>query len=68
LLDRHSFGVAVKHGDVRGAIDAIEQLLQTSREELNRMGSVAQQVLGRNLSQEILCGRMCEGLELAFGG
>jgi glycosyltransferase involved in cell wall biosynthesis len=68
LLDRHQFGVPVKHGDVRGAIDAIERLRRTSPDELNRMGAVAQQVLGRNLSQEILCGRLCEGLEIAFGG
>ena len=68
LLDRHLFGVPFKHGDVRGAIDAIEQLRRTDSEELNRMGAVAQQVLGRNLSQQILCGRLCEGLEIAFGG
>ena len=68
LLDRYDFGVPVRHGDVRGAIEAVERLRQTSRDELNRMGAVAQQVLGRNLSQEILCGRMCDGLSLAFGG
>ena len=68
LLDRHQFGLSVKHGDVQGAIDAIEQLRQTDPDELIRMGGVAQHVLGRTLSQEILCGRMCEGLELAFGG
>ena len=68
LLDRHQFGIAVKHGDSHGAIAAIEQLRRTSPDELNRMGAVAQQVLGRNLSQEILCGRLCDGLSLAFGG
>jgi len=68
LLDRHEFGVSVRHGDVRGAIEAIELLRRTSRAELDRMGTVAQRVLGRTLSQEILCGRMCDGLSLAFGG
>ena len=30
-------------------------------------GAVAQQVLAGSLSQELLCGRMCDGLELVFG-
>jgi hypothetical protein len=32
------------------------------------MGLEAQRVLGENLSQELLCGRLCDGLELVLGG
>jgi hypothetical protein len=66
LLDVHGFGLSVRHGDVEGAIEAIRKLRQTPTPERRRMGEVAQRVLGESLSQEILCGRLCDGLELAF--
>jgi hypothetical protein len=66
LLDRHHFGLHVSHGDVRGAVATIERLRNTPREQLDAMGRTAQQVLGANLSQELLCGRLCDGLELAL--
>jgi glycosyltransferase involved in cell wall biosynthesis len=68
LLERHDFGVSVRHGDTQGAIAAIERLRDTSPAEMRRMGQVAQRVLGETLSQEILCNRLCDGLEIAFGG
>jgi hypothetical protein len=37
--------------------------MKTPRETLAAMGHEAQQVLGRGLSQEILCGRFCDELE-----
>ena len=67
LLEHHQFGFHVSHGDVSGAIDAINRLRATDRAELARMGQVAQSVLRHSLSQEILCGRMCDGLDLVFG-
>jgi hypothetical protein len=66
LLEQHQFGMAVRHGDVRGAIDAITTLRKTDQAELRRMGTVGQKLLAGSLSQEILCGRLCDGLELAF--
>ena len=66
LLDRHEFGLSVSHGDVPSAIAAIERLRATPREQLDAMGATAQRVLGAHLSQELLCGRLCDGLELAL--
>ena len=34
--------------------------------ELEAMGQTAQRLLSSTLSQSILCGRMCDGLELVF--
>jgi hypothetical protein len=66
LLGTHNFGIDVQHGDVEGAIHAIRQLQAMSPEQRAAMGLTAQQVLAGSLSQSILCGRMCDGLELVF--
>jgi hypothetical protein len=66
LLEKHEFGVHVSHGDADGAVAAIRQLKSLSREELERMGRDGQQVLAGSLSQDILCPRLCDGLELVF--
>ena len=66
LLDAHHFGEDVTHGDPNGAIHAIRRLQAMSSEERGTMGQTAQQVLSSSLSQSILCGKMCDGLELVF--
>ena len=66
LLDRHQFGLHVDHGDVDTAVRSINELRQKSDAERRAMGMTAQSVLKQQLSQDILCGRMCDGLELAF--
>jgi hypothetical protein len=49
-------------------IAAINYLRQLPRTDLESMGKEAQRVLGETLSQELLCGRLCDGLELVLGG
>lgn len=66
ILDRHQFGLSVKHGDVAGAIDAVQSFRSTEPAALARMGQVAQSVLAGSLSQEALCGQFCDALEAAF--
>jgi hypothetical protein len=66
LLDTHQFGLHVSHGDVSGAVNAIQQLQSSSCNQRESMGATAQHVLLQSLSQSILCGRMCDGLELVF--
>jgi len=66
LLDKHHFGLHVSHGDVGGAVAAIRKLIAVSADQRAEMGQTAQEVLSSSLSQEILCGRMCDGLELVF--
>jgi colanic acid biosynthesis glycosyl transferase WcaI len=66
LLDRHGFGVQVAHGDVAGAVNAIEQFRNTDRAQLQRMGDEARCVLKESLSQEVLASRFCDRLEQAL--
>jgi colanic acid biosynthesis glycosyl transferase WcaI len=63
LLDRHSIGISVRHGDVDGAVEAINRFRATDPAILGQMGEMAQRVLHESLSQELLCGRFCDGLE-----
>lgn len=64
LLQQHSFGFHVSHGDVKGAVETINRLRSMDTALLERMGRLAQQVLRDRLSQQLLCGRFCDGLEL----
>lgn len=64
LVDEHGFGVHHAHGDVGGVVRSIRRLAELPRESLDVMGREGEQVLRRSLSQEILCGRFCDGMEL----
>ncbi|HVT90893.1 MAG TPA: glycosyltransferase family 4 protein [Tepidisphaeraceae bacterium] len=63
LIDNHAFGVHVSHGDVDGAVAAIEWLRQADPAVRSEMGRIGQNILQASLSQEILCGRFCDALE-----
>jgi colanic acid biosynthesis glycosyl transferase WcaI len=66
LLEQHPIGWHVNHGDVPGAVAAIKQILATDPTKRMEMGRTAQDVLQRELSQSLLCGRFCDGLEAAL--
>jgi hypothetical protein len=66
LLDKHSFGWHVAHGDVEAATATIGRMRDTPRQTLEAMGATAQRVLAESLSQDILCKRFCDGVELAL--
>jgi colanic acid biosynthesis glycosyl transferase WcaI len=66
LLDAHMIGLHVSHGDVNATVAAIETLQATPAKTLSHMGETARQVLNRQISQAILCGRFCDHLEQAF--
>ncbi len=65
LLDKHDFGLCVDHGDVAGAVAAIEKFSQTPLEDRNRLGNQALDVLQQSLSQRMLLARFCDGMEEA---
>jgi glycosyltransferase involved in cell wall biosynthesis len=67
LLEQHEFGVRVAHGDVDGAVRAIQILRDMPAEKRQQMGHAGQQALGASLSQQILCGKLCDELEDVFG-
>jgi colanic acid biosynthesis glycosyl transferase WcaI len=66
LLDRENFGRHVAHGDVDACVDAIKSLQAASEQDRTEMGLRGQRLLAGRLSQDILCGRFCDGLELVF--
>jgi glycosyltransferase involved in cell wall biosynthesis len=66
LLDNAPFGLHVHHGDVDAAVAAIRQLQSLSVEQRYRMGQLAQQVLDGDFSQNLLCNRLCDGLQIVF--
>ena len=66
LLDAHMIGLHVSHGDVNATVAAIQTLKATPAKTLAQMGETARQVLNRQISQAILCGRLCDHLEQAF--
>lgn len=67
LLEKHSLGVQVSHGDVKGAVAAIRGLREMEPARLAEMGRTAQVVLRERLGQEILCGKFCDNLERVMG-
>ena len=66
ILQDHPFGWHVAHGDVEGMKQRIAAILETPTEQLRTMGKLAQDVLQRSLSQEILQTRLGDRLEQVF--
>ena len=63
LLDRHDFGWQVSHGDVEAMVATLRAMADTPAEVLAEKGGTARRVLDESLSQERLCGQMCERIE-----
>ncbi|HEV8379602.1 MAG TPA: glycosyltransferase family 4 protein [Tepidisphaeraceae bacterium] len=66
LLDRHSFGLHISHGDTDAAEKSIMTFFTTARATLQQMGQTAQHLLRSSLSQDQLCGQFCDEVESAF--
>jgi glycosyltransferase involved in cell wall biosynthesis len=66
ILQDHAFGWHVAHGDLEGMKQRISAILDTPAEQLRTMGKLAQEVLQRSLSQEILQTRLGDRLEKVF--
>ncbi|MGA2230421.1 MAG: glycosyltransferase family 4 protein [Tepidisphaeraceae bacterium] len=66
ILDAHPIGWHINHGDTAAAIETIRRIRALSHQELHEMGRQAQEILQRELSQSLLCGRFCDRLETAL--
>ncbi len=66
LMDQHEIGLQIRHGDINGAVDAIRRLHGMNSGQLQSMGRTAQTVLQQSLSQELICGRLCDAVEKAL--
>lgn len=63
LVREHRLGWQIVHGDVDGAVRTIEEVLKTPAPELAAMGTRGKQVIARELSKEVLCGKFCDVIE-----
>jgi len=63
ILREERIGWHVNHGDVDGAVAAIDNILSTPREELEAMGIRAQQAIQNRFSRRALITRLCDVLE-----
>ncbi|HVZ94159.1 MAG TPA: glycosyltransferase family 4 protein [Phycisphaerales bacterium] len=63
LIAQHPIGWRIRHGDVDGAVKTIREMADAPREELAQKGKLARKVVDEELSQESLCGRMCDIIE-----
>jgi colanic acid biosynthesis glycosyl transferase WcaI len=68
ILDAHPIGRCVMHGDVDGAVAAIEDLTRLAPAARAEMGRLTRAVLRQSLGQELLCSRFCDRLEQALYG
>jgi colanic acid biosynthesis glycosyl transferase WcaI len=66
MLDISPFGLRVDHGNVDEAVNAIRTLQAMPAQERQAMGELAQRALFQAFSQETLCSRLCDGLQLVF--
>ncbi|MFG0285667.1 MAG: glycosyltransferase family 4 protein [Phycisphaerales bacterium JB039] len=63
LIDAHQIGAQVSHGDVDGAVRAIEAMCAAAPEARRAMGERAREAVRRSLSKNALCGRFCDVVE-----
>lgn len=63
LLDQYAFGRHVNHGDIDAAVATLNALAALPQTELDEMGATARRVLTQSLSQQLLCGQMCDRIE-----
>lgn len=60
-------GWRVAHGDVDGAVEALQEIREASCGRLGEMGRTAQELARRHYSRDALCGRICDEVEATFG-
>jgi glycosyltransferase involved in cell wall biosynthesis len=65
LLGRGSIGWSLRHGDVDGAVRFFREFVAMPEEELAARGNRARALIQSELSESIVCGRLCDVLERA---
>ena len=67
VVGQNDIGWHIRHGDVDGAVRAIEAIAATTQQRRDEMGRRAAAVVASELSKVRLCGRMCDVVEAAMG-
>jgi glycosyltransferase involved in cell wall biosynthesis len=63
MMSEAEFGWHVRHGDVAGAIRAIEEIVAADARTLQQMGEQARSLIARGRTRSISCGRVCDAIE-----
>jgi colanic acid biosynthesis glycosyl transferase WcaI len=67
MMAQADFGWQVRHGDVAGAVAAIGEILALDAESLERLGARARDLIQRNRTRRLSCGRVCDAIESGRG-
>jgi hypothetical protein len=67
MMAQASFGWQVRHGDVAGAVAALREILAADAESLERKGELARDLIQRDRTRRISCGRVCDAIEAGHG-
>jgi colanic acid biosynthesis glycosyl transferase WcaI len=67
MMAQASFGWQVRHGDVAGAVAALREILAADAESLERKGELARDLIQRDRTRRISCGRVCDAIEAERG-
>ena len=63
MMDEADFGWQVRHGDVAGAVTAIEAILSADRATLEELGTRARMLIEGRRTRRISCGRVSDAIE-----
>lgn len=63
MMAQADFGWQVRHGDVAGAVAAVREILAVDAESLEQKGARARELIRRNRTRRISCGRVCDAIE-----
>jgi glycosyltransferase involved in cell wall biosynthesis len=67
LMEQHKIGIRIDHGDVNGAVQALQKFREMPPAQLTKMAKTAQVVLTESLSQTHLTRQFCNAVEKALG-
>ena len=63
IIKDHQIGWYVKHGDIPGAISAIEAIISSPAEKIHEMGQRAKELTEKEFNMDHLLKRMCDVIE-----
>ena len=63
MMAQADFGWQVRHGDVGGAVAVLQEILALDADALERKGERARDLIQRNRTRRISCGRVCNAIE-----
>lgn len=63
IVEAYDIGWHIRHGDVDGAVERINDIVATPPQKLAEMGTRAREIITTRFSKTQLCGRFCDVLE-----